>query len=82
MRYAVILLDNSPVDLSDWSGELEIHLVYIRFLCQYTVSDACIRRPVAEVMEANIIADVLRLSCTCRKLYIDWSLVSARWIVK
>jgi hypothetical protein len=28
-----------------------------------------LRRPVAEVMEVNIIAEMLRLTCTCRELY-------------
>jgi hypothetical protein len=31
-------------------------------------SDACFRRYVAEVMEANKIAEVLRLTRTCREL--------------
>jgi hypothetical protein len=30
-------------------------------LTQYTISDACVSRPVTEVMETTIIAEVLRL---------------------
>jgi hypothetical protein len=32
-------------------------------------SDACVMRPVTEVIEANIIAEILSLTRTCRKLY-------------